>query len=360
MYLILVGDSGIPRKSTSINMATELIRDLHADDDVVGVIGAKATPEQIDLILHRRSKQYGSAQVAITSTELTVFVGGEAYNTAMPMLLTDLYDCPRIRQGGGTIARGESEQHNVWVSFLSGSTAIWLLQAVNPKVIEGGFTSRCLFVVTNEPKQLIPWPDDNNTDYERHMLMEQLRAVKKQAALCPEIQMAPTAMEMFAAWYHKRDHSVDPFKQAFEAREDSHVLRIAALLSINDGAWEIQCKHLRLAFKLVVELKLTSGAVFEHGVMRSKYAAAFDIIRTQLIGSHDPIKRSSLVRKCRYFLQLEETNLLFETMHDMGLLRRFIYQPEMRGKGVQRTEYFHGTDKLIERGVAERVLERFD
>ncbi len=44
----------------------------------------------------------------------------------------------------------------------------------------------------------------------------------------------------------------------------------------------------------------------------------------------------------------------------MGLLRRFIYQPEMRGKGVQKTEYFHGTDKLIEKGVAERVLERFD
>jgi hypothetical protein len=327
---------------------------------MIGIIGAKATPEQVDLILHKRTKEHGSAQVAITSTELTVFVGGDVYNASMPALLTDLYDCPRIRQGGGTIARGESEQHNVWVSFLSGSTTIWLLQAVNPKMIEGGFTSRCLFVVSNEPKQLIPWPDDNNTDYERHMLMEQLRAVKKQAGLCPEIHMTPNGMALFADWYRKRDHSVDPFKQAFEAREDAHVLRIAALLSINDGAWEIQCKHLRLAFKLVAELKLTSGAVFEHGVMRSKYAAAFDIIRTQLLGSHDPITRSSLVRKCRYYLQLEEINVLFATMHDMGLLRRFVYQPEMRNRTATKTEYFHGTDKLIDRGVAERVLAHFD
>ena len=65
MYLILVGDSGIPRKSTSINMASDLVRACIGDDSAVGVVDAKVTPEQLDDLLHERTKQYGSAQFAV-------------------------------------------------------------------------------------------------------------------------------------------------------------------------------------------------------------------------------------------------------------------------------------------------------
>ena len=361
MYLVLVGDSGVPRKSTSINTAAKLITDLYEGDDLVGIIGTRITAELIDSMLTKRTKEHGNAQLVITIPELATFAGQEGYLIAVPALLTDLYDCPDTRIGGGTLKRGEAIQHNVWVSFLSGSTQVWLLQTVNQRMTEGGFTSRCLFVVSNTPKQSIPWPDETDTAFERSQLMDELRAIKRQASMCPEIHIIPTALDMFREWYNTRTRSVDPYKQAFEAREDSHVLRVAALLSINDRSWEIKPRHLRVAIKLMAEMKESSSTVFEIGVMRSKYAASFDIIRTQLLGSHDPVPRSKVVQKCRYFLQMEELNVLIETMINMGLIRRFIYYPEQRtslGGGMKRV-YFHGTDKLIEKGIGEKVLEHF-
>jgi len=355
MYLILVGDSGIPRKTTSVNMALGLIRDLYAGDDTLGIIDAKLTSEHLDHIIHERSKLHGSGQVAIGVPELAVFMGSEAYLVNMPATLTDLYDCPASRQGG-TISRGLSEQRDVWVSLISGSTPIWLLKTVNPKVVEGGFSSRCMFVVSNEPKQSIPWPMEEDNANARDDLVDTLHYTRRRAAECDPIRIIDSALGLFSEWYATRDHSTDPFKQSFEAREDSHVLRIAALLGINDDSWEIQHKHVALAIKLIDAIKMSSGAMFEYGISRSKYAAAFDVIRSLLISKGmDPIPRHILQRKCRYWIHSSELSVLMECMHEFKVVQRFQSMPD-RGRP---TEYFRGTEKLLDRGIGEKILDHF-
>ncbi len=355
MYLILVGDSGIPRKTTSVNMALSLIRDLYADEQTLGIIDAKLTSEHLDLVIHERTKKFGSGQVVIGVPELAVFMGSEAYLANMPATLTDLYDCPVNRQGG-TIARGLSEQHNVWVSLISGSTPIWLLKTVNPKVVEGGFSSRCMFVVANKPKQSIPWPVEEDNDAIREHLISDLRHCHSRANTCDPIRIVDTALDLFREWYATRDHSTDPFKQSFEAREDAHVLRIAALLGINDGSWEIQHKHVQLAIKLINTIKVSSGAMFEYGISRTKYAAAFDVIRTMLISKGmDPVARHILQRKCRYWIHSSELTMLMEVMHEFGVVQRFQSMPD-RGRP---TEYFRGTEKMLDRGIGEKILDHF-
>jgi hypothetical protein len=355
MYLILVGDSGIPRKTTSVNMALGLIRDLYAGDDTLGIIDAKLTSEHLDHIIHERSKLHGSGQVAIGVPELAVFMGSEAYLVNMPATLTDLYDCPASRQGG-TISRGLSEQRDVWVSLISGSTPIWLLKTVNPKVVEGGFSSRCMFVVSNEPKQSIPWPMEEDNANARDDLVDTLHYTRRRATECDPIRIIDSALGLFSEWYATRDHSTDPFKQSFEAREDSHVLRIAALLGINDDSWEIQHKHVALAIKLIDAIKMSSGAMFEYGISRSKYAAAFDVIRSLLISKGmDPIPRHILQRKCRYWIHSSELSVLMECMHEFKVVQRFQSMPD-RGRP---TEYFRGTEKLLDRGIGEKILDHF-
>ena len=164
--------------------------------------------------------------------------------TSMPTLLTDLYDCPSHRHGGGTIARGECIQRNVWINFLSASTPMWLLKSVNPNVIEGGFTSRCMFIISNEPKQKIPWPDGADTEDERAWLLSDLVRIRNLAANSDPILPTDGAIATFRKWYNSRDHALDTYQQTFESREDAHVLRIAALLCINDDSWRIDHQHI--------------------------------------------------------------------------------------------------------------------
>jgi hypothetical protein len=357
MYVVLIGESGIPRKTTSVGFASRLIRELHAGGEV-GTLDAKMTAEKLDDYLHERTMEYGSAQLCITIPELAVFLGTERYVANMPTLLTDLYDCPSHRHGGGTIARGECIQRNVWLSFLSASTPVWLLKTVNPNVVEGGFTSRCLFINSNTPKQKIPWPtgDDATEDYD--ILLADLRHIRETAGESQPISLTDAAMNAFSRWYKARSRAFEPFKQSFEAREDAHVLRVAALLSINDGSWRIDHIHLARAIKVVAEVKQNSGHLFENSEQRTKYAVSLDKMRAVLISAGmDPVPRHELFRKARMQLTLDEMLALVEVMHEIGAIQRYMVKP-LEGIG-RPTEYFRGTQLLLARGLGDQVLEKF-
>jgi hypothetical protein len=357
MYLILIGDSGVPRKTTSVTTAGGLIRDLYRDHDDIGFLDAKVTAEKLDDMLHQRAIDHGSSRLAIAIPELAVFMGTEHYVANMPTLLTDLYDCPGYRHGGGTIARGEAIQCEVWLSFLSASTPVWLLKTVNPTVVEGGCTSRCIFVISNKPKQSIPWPEEGNSDEERKLLLRDLQLLKSRARKHGAIVLTPQAISAFRVWYGKRVRALDPYRQSFEAREDAHVLRIAALLSVNDQTWKVSAYHISKAVQLVSGVKDGSSLIFENTEARTKYAAALDSIRSSLISTGmDPIARSTLHHRTRIWVNTEQLNSILEVLHEIGAVQRFTHKTGERGRPV---EYYRGTDILLAKGLGETVLEKF-
>lgn len=355
MYLILVGDSGVPRKTTSVGNARALVRHvLHHYPDVA-ILDAKLTPEKLDELLHDATSKHANAQLCIAVPELAVFLGTERYIAHMPTLLTDLYDCPDARYGGGTITRGSVIQHNVWLNLLSASTPVWLLRTVNPNVVEGGFTSRCYFIVANEPKHHIAWPQEPDADLYTD-LQDDLTIIARESRSHPSIGITDRGRVFFSNWYTLRPRSLDPFKQSFEAREDAHALRIAGLLCINDGSWIINHEHIEYAIALLSEVKQTSGNIFERAEAHSKFAQGLDILRTQLITTGmDPISRSRLYIKCRSHLSNIEFLTLLETLHEFGAIQRF----ELREARGRPTEYIRGTDVLMKRGLGEAIMERF-
>jgi len=357
LFVILVGESGIPRKSSAIAIAKMLVRSVIDTDAAIWHIDAKVTPEKLDATLHTRTMEHGTAQLCITVPELAVFMGTERYIAAMPVLLTDLYDCPSIREGGGTIERGGVMQRNVWVAFLSGSTPVWLLKTVNPNVVEGGFTSRCYFIVANKPKRRIPWPD--RLDYTLWQDMkEDLQILRTEAERKGPITLTPEALAVYTQWYENRTHSLDPFKQSFEAREDAHVLRVAALLSINDGTWCIGRAHVRIAARLIAGVKDSGGALFENAEARTKFAVALDLVRTMLISAGmDPVPRHKLFQRVRGHLVAEDFNTLMDVLHECKAIQRFELEHDS-GKG-RRGEWIRGTQLLLAKRLGETVLERF-
>jgi len=355
MYVVLVGESGVARKTTSIRVATTVARSVIGGDYPIGLLDAKLTPEKLDEMLHFRTMEHGSAQLAVAVTELAVLLGTERYTAHMPTLLTDLYDCPTNREGGATIARGAIAQRNVWISLLSASTPVWLLKTVNPSVVEGGFTSRCYFIISNTPKKRIPWPVETDKDLLRD-IKDDAKIIAAEARHRGPIQMDPTGLDVFSTWYNEKDHALDPFKQSFESREDAHVLRLAALLCINDGSWIIKRSHVNIAIRLVKDIKETAGSIFENAEQRTKYAMALDVIRAQLMSrGMDPIPRGALYRKCKNYVSSDEFLSLIEVLHEIGAIQRFMIQGEVG----RPTDFIRGTNLILSRGLGETVMDRF-
>lgn len=355
MYTILVGDSGGPRKTTSVATAARIARTVIDRCSDVSFLDAKVTPEALDLLLHDKTMEHGNAQLCIAVPELAVFLGTERYIAHMPTLLTDLYDCPSARDGGGTITRGAVVQRNVWTHFLSASTPVWLLKTVNPNVIEGGFTSRCYFIIANEPKHHIAWPVVPDNDMYQD-ICDDLHIIAAEARARPPITLEGDALFRFTRWYADRPHSIDPFKQSFEAREDAHVLRIAALLCINDGTWRVNHSHLLHAIDTVQNIKETSAKIFANADVRNKYAAALDILRVQLISTGmEPVPRGRLFLKVRNKIDSQEFHALLDVLQELGAIQRF----DLRGERGKPVDLIRGTRKLLEANFGDKVVARF-
>lgn len=354
LFIVLVGDSGVTRKTTSVSIARRVVGSVYASRPSIALLDAKVTPEKLDEILHELSAQFGTAELCVAVPELAVFLGTERYIAHMPTLLTDLYDCPAERFGGGTITRGSVIQHNVWVNLLSASTPVWLLKTVNPNVVEGGFTSRCYFVVGATPKRHIAWPEDSDPLLFSE-LCEDTRIIAQEASQHPEIGLTDKGKQHFRKWYSSRPRSIDPYKQSFEAREDAHVLRVAALLAVNDGSWTVDAPHVEHAALLLSEIKADSGRIFETAKAQSKFALGLDQIRTHLINSGmDPIPRHRLYLKCRSTLSHVEFMGVLDVLQELDAIQRFEF-----GEGRGRpTDYIRGTRKLLDRSIGEAVIDR--
>lgn len=321
LYCVLVAESGVTRKSTAVRRAVSFIRPMC--DDRNQLIESKITPEKLEFDLALQSIEFGCARASIAIDEMVKFLGKEKYVETMPTLLTDLYDCPALRVGGGTLLRGSTVLRDVHVNFLSASTPSWLLRAVNPDVIEGGFTSRVVFVVSEKPKRTAPWPTKPD-ERQRSELLTRLATISEEAKRYPTIALSEGAMAKFKSWYKNRELKRDPYRASFQSREDSHILRVAALLCVSDGTWEIQTVHINTAIKVVIETREDGAAIFEGTGANSKIVLGVDALRDKLLAAGiGGIKHSELSKHCQRFMDAEHTKAALDVMHELGMVQKF-------------------------------------
>jgi hypothetical protein len=353
LYCVLVAESGVTRKSTAVRRSVNLVRDLCGDDNLL--VESKITPEKLENDLFLQTIEFGRAQATIAIDEMVKFLGKERYVEQMPTLLTDLYDCPAIRSGGGTLLRGRTLLKDVYLNFLSASTPSWLLRAVNPDVIEGGFTSRVIFVVAEKPKRSQPWPiksDGLLTD----TITEQLRSIQETAARVAQVHINDTAKKKFSAWYKSREIKRDPFRASFQSREDSHVLRVSALLAINDGTWEIQNHHLVHAIKIITEAREDGAAIFEGTGTNNKLVLGVDALRDKLlVAGINGIKQGELTKALQRYMDAQHIKTALDIMHELDMVQRFDGINLGRGRPVTM---WRAKQSLINPRALDSIIER--
>lgn len=348
LYCLFVADSGITRKSSAIRNALRVGRHI-IDEYDIGLIEARTTPTALDRYLHVRTEDTGSAHCAIAVSEFSAFM---PIGVQMPVLLTDLYDCPPHRIGGGNITTGSIIQRDVWINFMSASTPEWLIKVINPAVMEGGFTSRCMFILADQPKARIAWPTAQRVDID---LISPLHEVRAKARQYKTLTLNDTALHAFKQWYVKRKTHNDPFNASFETREDAHVLRVAALLCINDGMWVVQAQHIKDAVRVVAEVKANAQSLFSGTGVRSKWFMAVEaMIDVLTLNIAEPMPRSKIFLRCRQYVDQAEFVAILDTLHESGVIRRYLSYQEGPGRP---TEYIQATERIRSKNIVAQIVD---
>jgi hypothetical protein len=350
-YIIFVAESGITRKSTAVSKAEQLLSQFQ-DPYRIDIAG-RVTAAQLQNALSKLPEDVPHSHIAITASELVTVLGRDGGTYGIPGLLTDLYDCPNLRTR--IIGDVRLVIERVYPTLLGASTPTWLAQAVNPAVIEGGFTSRCLFVYEERPKKMVPWPDP--MPKLEMLMLEQLWDARNKAEKVQRIQLNEKAKAFFTLWYVNRPTppASDAFAMSFFAREDHHVLRVAGLLAINDGTFEVQVSQMKSAVALIESVKRGAGDLFSISLHERRLLAGVDRLIAVLIkaGSHGMTK-SELVFKLREYMNVAERDMLLDLMHELDMVQKF----ELRGAPGRPTYLYRGTTLLLDNEVRQQFTER--
>jgi len=306
--------------------------------------------------------RHGASQVVLVASELAAMLGRGAQIAGVPALLTDLYDCPDVRSGGGSINSREINLRDVYSSFLAGSTPSWLERAVRPEIIAGGFTSRCYFVTGKIRKKLVAWPQEESDDDQKRgslQLAESLKHVVEQSTTYARINLTSGALDTFTRWYNERPIHSDTYRESFESREDGHVLRLAGLLAANDDQWEIDDDHIRRGINLVRWIKRCGSDLFTGSLVEKYDVKTLSKMRNEILAAGSTgIARSDLYR--RLFLSGRgryEFGTLVSTMHEFDLVRRVEVETKGRPKEIIiATEYLRN-EQFLEDVVRKLGME---
>lgn len=361
VYAILCAEAGITRKSSAVRAATTLLREyVETDPDNIhmSVMSGSITAEKLDAGLAQQTALWGNSHVALSSSELVSLLGRDRAAAYLPGKLTDLYDCPAIHTRS-SIARGEVTARDVYLTLLGASTPSWLVRAINPDVVEGGFTSRCLFILEDKPKRLVAWPEED-VDVRRTLgLIQSMRKIADDARYVAVraggIRLTAVAKRNFTRWYEGRTLQSDAYGASFQAREDHHILRLAGILSASDGSWEIDDHHIEYATQAVLDTKSRGMALFGSGIAASKTYALVDRIRGTLVqAGRSGLSQSALSASVRKHGTLEEQRTILTIMHEMNLIQKFQLEHDGPGKP---TTMWRATKSMMNNRIIEEVVD---
>jgi hypothetical protein len=324
MYITLVSESGILRKSSSIRAAVSILRHfMSTTQSSTLLIESKVTMGMLLNELSRTTREHGSSQIVLVASELAAMLGRGTQIAGIPALLTDLYDCPDERSGGGSLATGGLNFKNVYCSFLAGSTPSWLATSVRPEIVAGGFTSRCYFINGRNRKRLVAWGEEAKPDA-ADRLVKQLQEIQNESCSYFQIGINSSAKQTFTKWYANRPVHKDVYRESFESREDGHILRFAGLMCVNERAWSISDDHIRRAIAFVTEIKrfgteLFTGTNAQHTDLKLAKKVRNLILSSGNGGiSHSDIYRGSSVSG----RSGNELRSLLSIMHELDLITK--------------------------------------
>ena len=268
-YVIFVAKPGVIAKTTSIDIAMDLLR---------AVPGIKFGPNSITwqalvTAFAGASESFEFAGEWHPMSAITLAAGelGSLLNTQdrdMINLFIELWDGKKhyekiTKMSGNDIIEAP------WINMIAATTPHWIAENVPTSMVGGGFTSRCVFVFAEHKERFVPFVDEQvsggDADY-RLALIQDLEHISTR--LAGPYVISSEARGWFRKWYEDYwsstdDRMHDQMLEGYAARKQTHMFKTAMILAASrHDRQEIALDDLQLANVMLEELEADMSKVF--------------------------------------------------------------------------------------------------
>ena len=258
LYVVLVGEPAVVRKSTTIGFSERLLKGYNLDSgDPITFSGDVTSHSKLLAAL----AESPDGSIAIVASEFSSLI--QTTPEAMYELLTDIFD-NKAKFDWSTWAHGDKSISEPVVNLIAASTPAWIAAQPPEYFVGGGFASRVLFLYEEEPRQKEIFYD--------HLDQAELKALS--TALSSDLKIIAEAKgefgfdsndtkEYIRRWYKTTKPQIDdPRQKGYFGRKHAHALKLSILLSLAErDDRKVTKEHFDEAIKMLdyIEIKLSKA-----------------------------------------------------------------------------------------------------
>lgn len=235
-YIVLVARPGVIQKTTTINYAIKLLKEVKDINfspkactweafittlEGMHEMDTDGKPLSVDSTVTK------TAAISVIAGELSMFLDTE--NKFMVSALTDLWDCPDDFEKV-TKFSGSEFIEKPCVNLVAGTTPAWMRESFDRFSREGGLVSRIIFVYANEKRQLVAHPVQAPKELQRKLTVD----LEYIGNLKGEFRMTAEARHLSEIWYVEHNTRTDKGvtdATGFNERKQAHILKLAMVIS---------------------------------------------------------------------------------------------------------------------------------
>ena len=302
MYVVLVAEPGIARKSQAISYGVELMNEIDNIFMSADAITKEALLQDLECAKGTFDDQginRGYCALNIVSKEFESFLGQKRENTKMLVLLTDLFDSHEGPWRYRTKQSGSNVINNVFLNILAATTPESLASSFPSSAIGGGLTSRIIFVWSSGGHKKIAYPAFTQEMLAmREKLVHDLGIISRISGNYTFSPDARTRWEKWYGFYNERSPNricKDPACHGWYSRKPMYILKIAMILTASKmETMTLEWKEIYEAVEVVIEAEGLMGKTFS-AIGRSDVAPDVDLVKT-VIGQHGSISEKELLQ----------------------------------------------------------------
>jgi len=378
-YILLVGDPGLVKKSTSIGMALSCLREVpgvhFGSDNVTWQDFVQEIDEAHDDfsisppgtdILDQTYTQ--TRAITYSISEFGTFF--EAKNLALVNMLTEFWDGKSQPFKKGTKTQGDNIIVQPFVNLIAGTTPRWI--AMNFKEHFGGWglSSRFVFLHAKYKSKDVPFPDELWGERMHTWQDDFIHDLALMTTMQGKMEVTQGYRELARPYYEKlgsrqtsmaKHPHANPWIKYFLARKFDHIMKLAIILSISEGeSYKLEAHHWREAAFQVDCIEDEMAEIFEGKIKPQKQLLYDDVRKGIANGIVIRGGRLSLVEAARYAYEWMDGNQTKDVINQLIVSQYVVKTQDM----VDGQEYLELTDigrqVLLEprRDVAEDLAAR--
>lgn len=236
-YIILVAPPGVVNKSTTIRIATDLLRQVKGIGWGPSIMTWQALMVKFSEAMESfpvGDMQYTQCALTLEADELGVLL--DPTNRELVDFLVSLWDSKTGILDKITKHVGNETVENPYINIIAGTTPSWIAGNFPDYLIGGGFTSRCLFVYADKKDRFIAYPGLHIRPGDEQLQAALVADLEHIATtIFGEYTLSSEAIAWGTEWYEKHstgiaEHLSDERFAVYFSRKQTHMHKLAMVI----------------------------------------------------------------------------------------------------------------------------------